>query len=200
MLTLFHAPRSRSTRIVWLLEELGTPYELHHVTIRYMDGSGAGPDPANPHPDRKVPALVHDGVLVTESAAVATFLADLVLAAELAPHVGDVDRGPYLTWISWIECEFGPAIFQRLAAGAGAPAPEAFEQALRRLDHALATGPYLLGERFSAADIMLGGTLGWARNLLPPDGPIPAYFARLSGRPAFGRAMANDAAPGDRAP
>lgn len=200
MLTLFHAPRSRSTRIVWLLEELGTPYKLHHVTIRYMDGSGDGPDPANPHPDKKVPALLHDGVLVTESAAVATFLADLVPAAGLAPRVSDIDRGPYLAWMSWIECEFGPAIFQRLAAGPGAPVPAAFEQALRRLDHALETGPYLLGERFSAADVMLGGTLGWARNLLPPDGPVPAYLARLSGRQAFGRAMANDTATGDRVP
>lgn len=200
MLTLFHAPRSRSTRIVWLLEELAAPYDLHHVTIRYIDGSGAGPDPANPHPDKKVPALLHDGVLVTESAAVATFLADLVPAAGLAPNVGDGDRGPYLAWMSWIECEFGPAVFQRLAAGAGAPAPEAFEQALRRLDHALAIGPYLLGKRFSAADVMLGGTLGWARNLLPSGGPIPAYLARLSERQAFGRAMANDAAPVDRAP
>ena len=89
LLTLFHAPRSRSTRIVWLLEELGSPYELRYVTIRYMDNSGAGPDPANPHPDKKVPALLHDGVLVTESAAVATYLGDLMTAAGLAPHLGD---------------------------------------------------------------------------------------------------------------
>lgn len=198
MLTLFHAPRSRSTRIVWLLEELGIPYELHHVTIRYMDGSGDGPDPTNPHPDKKVPALLNDDALVTESAAVATYLADLVPAAGLAPGIGDRERGPYLTWISWIEGEFGPAIFQRLAAGANAPAPDAFERALQRLHQALATGPFLLGERFSAADIMLGGTLGWARGLLPADGPIPAYLARLAARQAFGRAMARDADAGDR--
>ena len=200
MLTLFHAPRSRSTRIVWLLEELGTPYELRYVTIRYMDGSGDGPDPANPHPDKKVPALLDDGALVTESAAVATYLADRVPAAGLAPPLGARDRGPYLTWISWIEGEFGPAIFQRLAAGANAPAPEAFERALQRLDHALSPGPFLLGERFSAADVMLGGTLGWARELLPSSGPIPAYLAGLASRQAFGRAMARDAAPGDSTP
>ena len=200
VLTLFHAPRSRSTRIVWLLEELGIPYELRHVTIRYMDGSGDGPDPTNPHPDKKVPALRHDDALVTESAAVATYLADLVPAAGLAPRIGDPERGPYLTWISWIEGEFGPAIVQRLAAGADAPAPEAFERSLQRLHLALATGPFLLGERFSAADVMLGGTLGWAGGLMPPDGPIPAYLARLTARQAFGRAMARDAGAGDRTP
>ena len=65
MLTVFHAPRSRSTRIIWLLEETGLPDDLRCVTIRYMDGSGDGRDPANPHPDGKVPALRHDVALVT---------------------------------------------------------------------------------------------------------------------------------------
>lgn len=199
MLTLFHAPRSRSSRIIWLLEELGAPFQLRHVTIRYMDGSGDGPDPANPHPDKKVPALLDNDALVTESAAVATYLADLLPMAGLAPRTGDQDRGTYLTWISWIEGELGPAIFQRLSAGADAPTPAAFEAALHRLDDTLTNGPYLLGEQFSAADIMLGGTLGWARDVLPAEGPIPAYLARLAVRPAFGRAMARDAASADQA-
>lgn len=198
MLTLFHAPRSRSTRIIWLLEELGAPFNLRYVTIRYRDGSGDGPDAANPHPDKKVPALLDDGELVTESAAVAVHLADLRLAAGLAPALGDRDRGAYLTWISWIEGEFGPAIFARLAAGPDAPAPAAFEAALRRLDDALAKGPFLLGECFSAADVMLGGTLSWAHDVLPEEGAIPAYMVRLAARPAFGRAMARDAAPLDQ--
>lgn len=194
MLTLFHAPRSRSTRIIWLLEELGVPYQLRYVTIRYRDGSGDGPDPANPHPDRKVPALLDDDVLVTESAAVATYLADQADSAGLAPRVGDRDRGPYLTWLSWIEGEFGPAIGARL----GAPeneTPPAFAAALARVERALADGPWLLGERFSAADVMMGGTLGWAHQLMPRDGRIPAYLAQLTQRPAFQRAMARDAVP-----
>lgn len=199
MLTLFHAPRSRSSRIVWLLEELGAPFELRHVTIRYLDGSGDGPDPANPHPDKKVPALLDNGTLVTESAAVATYLADILPMAGLAPRIGDQDRGAYLTWISWIEGELGPAIFHRLSAGADAPTPAGFQAALSRLDSALTNGPYLLGERFSAADIMLGGTLGWAHDVLPAEGPILAYLVRLAARPAFTRAMVRDAAPADQA-
>ena len=74
MLTLFHSPQSRSTRFLWLLEELGAEYEVEYVTIPRMDGSGA-PDPKNPHPEKKVPALLHDGHLVTESVAVALYLA-----------------------------------------------------------------------------------------------------------------------------
>jgi glutathione S-transferase len=194
MLTLFHAPNSRSTRIIWLIEELGVPYQLRYVSIRYRDGSGDGPDAANPHPDKKVPALRDDDVLVTESAAVATYLADKVDGAGLAPWIGDHDRGAYLTWLSWIEHEFGCAIAARFDAPHDVPAP-AFAAALVRIEHALADGPWLLGERFSAADVMLGGTLGWAHQLLPQDGAIPAYLARLTQRPAFQRAMARDAVP-----
>ncbi|WP_333573978.1 glutathione S-transferase family protein [Sphingomonas sp.] len=192
MLTLFHAPRSRSTRILWLLEELGAPFHLHHVTISYMDGSGDGPDPANPHPDKKVPAILSDQELVTESAAIAIYLGDRHPDGGLSPCIGDPDRGAYLTWISWIEGEFGPAIFQRMGAGPDAAVPPSFEAALRRLDGALSQGPYLLGERFSVADVMLGGTLGWARHLLPAEGVITAYLTRLASRPAFSRAMARD--------
>lgn len=192
MLTLFHAPRSRSTRIVWLLEELGAPYDLRYVSIRYADGSGDGPDPANPHPDRKVPALLDDTILVTESAAVALYLGDLFPEAGLAPNIGSRDRGALLTWLCWIEGEFGPAIFARMGADTSVPA---FDAAVRRLTDALAQGPYLLGESFSVADVMMGGTIGWARHLLPAGGAIDAYLERLSARPAFARAMARDAVP-----
>ncbi|MEE4454901.1 glutathione S-transferase N-terminal domain-containing protein [Novosphingobium resinovorum] len=76
MITLFHAPQSRSSRIIWLLEELGTAYEIRPVSIfRPMTGEGQ-PDPANPHPDKRVPAILHDGALITESVAIALYLAD----------------------------------------------------------------------------------------------------------------------------
>jgi glutathione S-transferase len=195
MLTLFHAPRSRSTRILWLLEELGLPHDVRYVSIRYSDGSGDGPDLANPHPDRKVPALRHDDALITESAAVALYLAELAPQAGLAPAIGAADRGAYLTWLSWIEGECGPALASRFCAAPGDPEPAAFTAALRRIEAALARGPFLLGERFSAADVMLGGALDWARRVLPAEGAIAAYSARLADRPAYHRAMGRDAAP-----
>src|SRR5262245_16832534 len=98
MLTLHHAPRTRSSRIVWLLEELEAPYQIQYTTIARADGSG-GPDAANPHPDKKVPALVHDGALITESAAIILYLTDLFPEAGLGPRVGDRQRGPYLSWL-----------------------------------------------------------------------------------------------------
>lgn len=195
MLTLFHAPRSRSTRLLWLLEELGLPHDVRYVSIRYNDGSGDGPDPANPHPDRKVPALQHDDALVTESAAVAMYLAELAPQAELAPAIGAADRGAFLTWLSWIEGECGPAIASRFCVAPGDPEPAAFTAALRRIEAALVRGPFLLGVRFSAADVMLGGALDWARPVIPAEGAIAAYSARLAARPAYVRAMARDAAP-----
>ena len=96
MLTLYHAPQSRSSRIVWLLEELGADYTLKITDIPRMDGKGA-PDPVNPHPDKKVPALVDDGVLITESIAIVQYLTDRFPGAEIGPRIGDPKRGPYLS-------------------------------------------------------------------------------------------------------
>ena len=92
MLTLYHAPKSRSFRTLWLLEELGTPYEVKRVSIRRGDGSGAR-DPENPHPLGKVPAIAHDGTLVYEPTAIALYLSDAFPASGLWPKIGEKDRG-----------------------------------------------------------------------------------------------------------
>src|SRR5688572_16277627 len=108
MLTLFHAPWSRSSRIVWLLEEIGAPYEIRYVDIFRAQTQSGGRDPANPHPDGKVPALVHDGALVTESAAIALYLTDLFPQAGLGAPVGSSERAAYVTWLSWTAGEMEP--------------------------------------------------------------------------------------------
>src|ERR1700682_538763 len=100
MLTLYHAPKARSFRTLWLLEEIGTPYEIRIVSIRRGDGSGAR-DPANPHPLGKVPVILHDGATIYETTAIALYLTDAFPDAHLGPKVGDADRGPYLTWLSY---------------------------------------------------------------------------------------------------
>ena len=194
MITLFHAPRSRSTRIIWLLEELGATYDLRYVSIRYRDGSGAGPDAANAHPDKKVPALVHDGALVTESTAIAIYLCDLHPEAGLAPAVGAADRGAFLAWLCWCDNEFAAALFARFAGRGDDPVVKTGTEAVvRRLNEALARGPYLMGAQFSAADVMVGSTIAWARAHLPPSEAIDAYVARVTERPANLRALAKDA-------
>lgn len=93
MLKLFHNPDSRSSRFIWLLEELGIDYELNYTDIPRWSGKGA-PDPANPHPDKRVPALLHDGQLVTESAAIALYLTDTFFQPPASAQKSGHETGP----------------------------------------------------------------------------------------------------------
>jgi len=196
MLTLFHAPWSRSSRLVWLLEEIGQPYEIVYCDIARMDGTGAR-DPRNPHPDGKVPALLHDDVLVTESAAIALYLTDLFPKAGLGAPVGSPERGAWLTWLSWTTGELEPAFWGRIS-GATETDPQLrarFETVLCRLSHALQRGPYLLGQRFTAVDVMVGSAVAWAREFLPADKALDLWLERIMDRPANALATARDGRP-----
>ena len=193
MLTLFHAPLSRSSRLIWLLEELGADYEIQHCDIARMNGSG-GRDLTNPHPDGKVPALIHDGALITECAAMGLYLTDLHPASEIGVPVGHRDRGEYLTWLAWCAGELEPVLGRRL--GGHIPTDphsvRRYEAAVARLLDRLWSAPYLMGDRFSAADVMIGSTVMWARAHLPESPTLDAYVARVSDRPARLAAMAKD--------
>lgn len=197
MITLYHAPHSRSTRMLWLLEEIGAPYEVVYVDIPRRDGTGA-PDPANPHPDKKVPALAHDGALIYESAAIALYLTDLFPAAGVGAAIGDPLRGAYLTWLAYYAGVVEPNMilrysgqgWEQTAAGWGRP-----ETMNRLIIEALEAGPYLLGERFTAIDILIGSMGQWAREMLPPSAAIDAWITRLNARPACALALARDAKP-----
>jgi glutathione S-transferase len=194
MLTLFHAPQSRSGRIVWLLEEIGADFDIRYVDIfRSMTLTGAR-DPANVHPDGKVPALLHDGALVTESAAIALYLTDLHPDANLGAAVGSPDRAAYVTWLAWTAGEMEPAFWSKIS-GAVETDPTArarYDAAIARLLTALATGPYLMGDRFTAVDVMIASALAWGRDYVPESTLIDAYLERALDRPANARAMAKD--------
>jgi glutathione S-transferase len=114
MITLFHAPKSRSSRMIFLLEELQVPYEIKLVTIRRRDGSGAL-DPANPHPHGKVPTISDDGTVVFESPAIALYLTDQYPKNHLGPLVGEPERGDYLTWLSYYSGVLEPAIVSKFS-------------------------------------------------------------------------------------
>ena len=197
MLTLHHAPRSRSSRIVWLLEELGADYVLKITDIPRMDGSGA-PDPGNPHPDKKVPALVDDGVLITESSAIVQYLTDEFPAAGIGPKIGDEQRGPYLTWLAYYAGVIEPVVnleFAGLADSAVMQRTFRDRTALnRRILGALEAGPYILGERFSGADILIASMGQFVRTTLPAGAVMDAYLERCNARPALARALAKDGA------
>ncbi len=193
MLTLFHSPRSRSTRFLWLLEEIGPHYEIEYVTIQRADGSG-GPDPKNPHPHKQVPALIHDEALITESAAIALYLTDAHPGAGVGPLVGDSLRGPYLTWLAYYAGVLEPVVVAHSRGATDERDVAAYQALDARLKATLEAGPYLLGETFSAADILYVSLLQFGRTLLPDHKVYDDYLARLQARPALARALEKDAA------
>ncbi len=198
MLTLFHAPWSRSGRIVRLLEELGADYQIAYVGIRRNDGTGAA-DPANPHPDGKVPALAHDDAVITESAAIALYLTEMHPEADMGAAVGSPERGAYLTWITWAVGEMEPALWSKITGEtANNPYAQArYEAVVDRLINALWAKPWLMGDRFTAADVMIAGAMQWAREHLPESRTIDEYLERFNARDAATRATTKDAPPSE---
>src|SRR5262245_16325626 len=197
MITLYHRPKTRATRFIVLLEELGAPYTIRLVTTRQGDGGG-GPDPANPHPHGKVPAISDDGVVVFESPAIALYLTDKFPQNRLGPLLGDPQRGPYLSWLAYYSAVLEPAFMckfmkfevPRVAAG-WASLDEVMPVILARLER----HPYLLGDNYTALDILYGSmfALFGKGDLLPKSPLLDAYTRRVTERPAFARAMARDA-------
>ena len=195
MLILHHAPQSRSSRIIWLLEEVGATYQVVLTNIPRPDGSGAS-DPKNPHPDKKVPALVDDGVLVTESAAIVLYLTDKCSGAGVGPVVGDPLRGPYLSWLAYYAGVMEPVATLEFAGIADNPNLIRTFRGRAEMDarvlSALRAGPWVLGERFSGADILVASMGQFSRTLLPADDVVDAYLARAAARPALARARGKD--------
>jgi glutathione S-transferase len=195
MITLFHRAKTRSSRFIFLLEELEAPYRIQHVSTRTREGGSV--DPANPHPHGKVPAIADDGVIVFESAAISLYLTDKFPKNRLGPVVGEPGRGPYLSWLSYYTGVLEPAFVSKfmnvevLRASAGwVPLHEALGVILKLL----ADGPYILGERFSAADVLFGTTFALFAHspLLPKNALLDDYVQRIVARPAFIRAQALD--------
>jgi glutathione S-transferase len=192
----FHAPQSRSGGTLALLEELGADYELHLLNLR--QGEQRQPAFLAINPMGKVPTILHNGALVAEQPAVFMYLADLYPEARLAPCIGDPLRGPYLRWLVYYGSSFEPAIIDRSQKREPAPPMAspygAWDDVINTIDTQLAQGPYLLGERFTAADVLWGSALHWTTlfKLVPETAAIQAYIERVITRPAMQRAAARD--------
>ncbi|MGO4153666.1 glutathione S-transferase family protein [Cupriavidus sp. YAF13] len=195
-LTLFHSPNTRSTGALTLLEELGVPYRLHALNMK----AGEQREPAYLaiNPMGKVPAIRYGDALVTEQAAVFIFLADLFPQARLAPALTDPLRGPYLRWMAFYGSCFEPALVDRSqhreTPRAMCPYGD-YDTTIRTLLGQLEKGPYLLGDTFTAADVLWGTALTWTTmfKLVEATPVVQAYIDRVNARPAVARARAIDA-------
>ena len=195
--TLFYSPHTRATGALALMEELDVPYNLEVLNMTAGEQRGAKYLEVNPM--GKVPAVLHNGALVTEQPAVYLYLADLYPERGLAPKIGDPLRGPYLRWMVYYGSSFEPAVVDRSQKHPAAPPAMCpygdFDTMLKTLNDQLRQGPWILGEKFTAADVLWGIALQWTTNfkLVPETPEIKAYIERVLARPAIQRANAKDA-------
>jgi glutathione S-transferase len=197
---LYHIPQSRSARPRWLLEELGAPYEV--VALNMTDGSLKTPEYLKVNPHGTVPALEDGDVKMIESAAICMYLADKYADKKLAPAPGSPERAAYYQWIVYTMATLEPPVLEVFLHTVRLPEAERstkiaeegrrkFKTVAAVLSKALEGKQYLVGDQFTAADIMVGSTLGWSSflGLLEEQPVLQAYVQRLMQRPAFQRAQ-----------
>lgn len=197
-LVIFHNPHSRAAMTRALLEELGAEYEP--CVLDFRRSEQLSPEYLAINPMGKVPAIRHDGVVVTETVAIYIYLADLYRDAGLAPALDDPDRGTYLRWLVFYAACFEPAIGDRAMKREPAPRTQSpyadYETTAAAITQALQPGPWLLGERFSAADVLWGNALRWVTGfgMVEATPVIADYIQRVMSRPAEQRALKADEA------
>src|SRR4051812_27907460 len=196
-LRLYHAAPSRSSISRWMLEEIGGPYDIHLLSLN--KGDNRAPEFLAVNPMGKVPALKHGDVVITEAAAICTYLADEFPRAKLNIPIGNPRRGVYLKWLF-----FGPSCIEPAMADRAFPRKEEarraalgygdFDTVMEVVAKAVAAGPYLMGEQFTAADVVIGSGLrfGMMFKMLPERPEFTAYVGRLAQRPTLQRAQAKD--------
>ena len=196
-ITLYHASPSRSSIVLWMLEELGQPYDIK--LLKLSEGDNLKPDYLAVNPMGKVPALAHRGTVITETAAICTYLADEFPQAKLNVPIGSPARGVYLKWLFFGPGTLEPAVIDR-AAPRKEPARRAmlpygdFDTTMDVLAKAVARGPWLMGEQFTAADVVIGANVRWGMmfKMVPERKEFVDYAARVAVRPAAQRAEARD--------
>ena len=196
-LTLYHAAPSRSSVTLWMLEELGHPYDLKLINLQA--GENLKPDYLAINPMGKVPALKHGDTIITELAAICTYLADEFPDAKLNVPVGTPRRGVYLKWLF-----FGPGCLEQAVIDRAAPRKEGarramlgygdFDTTMNVMAKAVEKGPWLMGGQFTAADVVIGANIRWGMTfkMIPERKEFIDYAARIAARPAAQRAEAKD--------
>jgi glutathione S-transferase len=187
-------PMSRGQTVHWLLEELAAPYDMRlldfdkreHKAPAYLAINAMG----------KVPAIVHRGVVVTETAAICLYLADEFPSAGLAPKIGEPQRGTYLRWFVFGAGCFDPAVVDKMLSRPPATRPRAvgygsYEDTVNAIETALTPGPYILGERFSAVDVYVGSQIHHAlmAKAIEPRPAFQKYADLVAARPVLQRLL-----------
>lgn len=190
-ITLYHSPASRAFTAYWLLEELGVPFQVATVDIR--KGEQKKKEYLKLNPSGKVPTLTDGKVVVSENPAICIYLADRYGYGGLAPKIDDVDRGAYLKWMVYSTAVLDPLLSlhpKHIDLPGAETGFGAFEDMVEVLAKTLKGRKYLLGDRFSAADVMMGSTISAAlrRKTLPETPTLLDYNARLTVRAAYHRA------------
>lgn len=194
-IVLFHHPFSRAANALWMLEEVGVPYELHHVDI--LAGGQKAPAVLTLNPMGKLPILKDGDTVVTEGAAIALYLADRYSYGTLAPKVDDPARGTYLRWSFFAPSVIEPGVSTK-ASGWTVKESQVgwgnYDSMIQAMESAILGKDFLLGKTFSMADVVFGGTVDYMLRVgaLEPRPAFVAYAERLRARPAAERAKARN--------
>lgn len=195
---LYHSPRTRSSRVRWFLAELGVSCDVQTVDV--FAGDGRKPEyQQKVHPHGYVPALEDEGVVLIESSAICMYLADRYGKGGFAPEPGTIERGKYYEWMVYVPATVDPCLetimFHTMFLPEAKRIPALVDRAKKtwtskiepRFKAALEKTPFVLGETFSAADVLVGGALAWAKmaNVLGEDPVITRYAESIMARPAF---------------
>lgn len=195
---LYHIPQTRSATALWMLEETGAAYDTHVFKMKEAEHKSAEFLAINPM--GKVPTLTHRGEVVSETGAIVAYLADVFPEIGLAPAIGDAQRGPYLKWLFFYAGCVEPAVTDLSMKREPGPASRigygSYEDVVQALRSGLTDSDYLTGASFTAADLLVGGSLRWLIQfeLWPKDPIFTAYMERCTDRPAFKAATEKDAA------
>lgn len=196
-ITFYHNPMSRGRIVRWMLEEVGAPYDVKLIRFDRRENKDPGFLAINPM--GKIPTIVHRGVVITEAAAICTYLADAFPEKNLSPGPLDIARGTYLRWLFFGAGCVEPAIIDKMFSR---PMPDrpgslgygTYEDTLNALEKAITPGPFILGGRFSAADVYIGSQIGWGMMTkgLESRPVFQSYMARCGERPAYKRSAELD--------
>ncbi len=196
MITLFWCPQTRAGRALWMLEELGEPFEIKQIDIR-DEKSKANPLFKVASPMGKVPAIKDGDAMVSDSAAICLYLADRYSSGNLAPALDDLSRGAFLYWMMFTPGVLEPAMAEKFGGWEPNPIQHGwgdFDSMIKTLESGLSKGPWLMGNQFTAADVVVGASVNFLKifGILPESPVLEGYVERCLDRPAFQRSLARE--------